>query len=253
MSFLDEAKKWSLERARILEGLLEGRTGGAASLRDALRRGEGPALIVEYKRCSPSAGMISLRSPEEYIEETLPYARAYSVLTEPRWFCGSLELIPLFTPHRPVLAKDFIVGQAQLEAYRRLGASAVLLIARMLSGGLGRLCKDATTMGLEALVEAHNLGEALEAYYTCPNAMLGVNSRDLARLRVDFEGMLGVVRRLRSELGDDALIVAESGVDSPGRAVEALEAGADALLIGTAAMRNPGLLREIWRAYGSPP
>ncbi len=253
MSFLDEAMRWSLERAGILKRLMEGGIGDTASLRDALKTVGGPSLIVEYKRCSPSAGVISLRSPEEYIGATLPYTAAYSVLTEPRWFCGSPELIPVFARHRPVLAKDFIVDKVQLEAYSRLGASAVLLIARMLGGNLERLCRDARNLGLEVLVEAHNLDEALKAYYTCPGAMLGVNSRDLTSLKVDFDGMINVVRGIRRELGDRVMIVAESGVDSPERAVKALDAGADALLIGTAAMRSPGLLRGIWAAYGSPP
>lgn len=247
--FLDRAYRWSLERSRWLEQLLDPRgaaerPGFGESLTRAARE-RGYAVIVEYKRCSPSRGPISFPDPEEYIRETSWGAAAYSVLVEPRWFCGSLELLPLFSRHRPVLAKDFVASRAQVEAYRRLGASAVLLIAEMLGDRLAGMCKAVEEAGLEALVEAGSLEEALRAAMECPGAVLGVNSRNLRTLRVDFYGMLEVVRGLRAEVGDKRVIVAESGVDSREKAVAAAGAGADALLVGTSIMRDPGLLREI--------
>ncbi|MEB3787643.1 MAG: indole-3-glycerol-phosphate synthase [Desulfurococcales archaeon] len=249
--FLDRAYRWSLERSTWLERLLDprgatGRPSFSESLIRASRR-LGYAVIVEYKRCSPSRGPISFPDPEEYIRETSWGAAAYSVLVEPRWFCGSLELLPLFSQHRPVLAKDFIASRIQVEAYRRLGASAVLLIAEMLGSRLAGMCKAVEDAGLEALVEAGSLEEALRAARECPRAVLGVNSRNLRTLSVDFNGMLDAIRRLRAEVGDERVIVAESGVDSREKALAAAEAGADALLVGTAIMRDPRLLREILR------
>ncbi len=248
--FLDRALRWSLRRSTWLEHLLEpdastmARRGFKRSLMEAAGE-RGYAVIVEYKRCSPSRGVISAVDPEEYIEATLGGAAAYSVLVEPRWFCGSLELIPLFSSYRPVLAKDFVASRAQVEAYKRLGASAVLLIAEMLGERLASMCSTVENSGLDVLVEAGSLGEALRAASECPGAVLGVNSRNLKTLQVDFHVMLDTVRRLRKELGDDIVIVAESGVDSRERALAAVEAGADALLIGTSLMRNPRLLYEL--------
>ncbi len=246
MGFLDEAMEASRERARALEGVAT-----RASLAESIRSGvdaRGFSLVIEYKRCSPSRGFISYRTPWSYIRETVDYADGYSVITEPAWFCGSIELIPIFSGYKPVLMKDFISGRSQLELAARLGASAVLVIAEAHThNSVETLCREARSLGLEVLLEASRLETLSTMATACPGSMVGINSRRLDTLAIRFDDMLRDIRRARSLL-EDRIIVAESGITSPERALKAINAGADALLIGTSIMTDPGMARRIWDA-----
>ena len=240
--FLDKA----LESSRLRAGAYRS-VSPMTGFREALQRDystRGYAIIVEYKRCSPSRGFIAYRTPLEYIRDTVEYATAYSVLTEPEWFCGSIELIPVFSRVKPVLMKDFIVDGIQVGVARDMGASAILLIKPLLGDRLGELCKIAHNSGLDVLVEVDSIKGVEDLYNTCPGMILGVNSRNLKTLKIDFDKMIEEIRAARRMLGD-VLIVAESGITSVMRAVRAINAGANALLIGTAIMSNPGMLRDI--------
>ncbi|MEB3779387.1 MAG: indole-3-glycerol-phosphate synthase [Desulfurococcales archaeon] len=254
MSFLARAGRWSRERVEILNRLRGAEYPGKRSFKEALEeavRDRGYALIIEYKRCSPSTGFISYKDPEDYIHETSHYASAYSVLTEPRWFCGSLELIPVFSRVKPVLMKDFIIDRVQLEVAASIGASGILLITGLLDGRLGSLCREADRLGLDVLLESSNASEALEAHSRCPNSIMGINARDLNTLKVDLEALPREIKLLRRTLGDNVIIVAESGVNTAEDAIRVIRAGANAVLIGTAVMKRPELLGEIHRKLGT--
>lgn len=241
--FLAVAYEWSVRRSRLLSDP-PGPQSLRAAIMEALREGR-PALIIEYKRCSPS-GFIAKPTPWEYVESTLPAADAYSVLVEPYWFCGSPELVAFFAGYRPVLAKDFTTSSAQLELYRRHGASAALLILDMLGWrGLDRLYEDAKSVGLEVLIETHDAESAIDVMSSYPASMVGINARNLETLEVSHQRLLAEIRRAAEHKPADVILVAESGIDSPGKALEASKAGADALLIGTWAMKDPGSVLKL--------
>ena len=251
--FIEEALAAARLRARALERLRpRGCRAEPRRFRAALEAGSrawGLAVIAEYKRCSPSRGFIAYMEPREFLERVAGLADALSALTEPAWFCGSLENLALLSANRelPVLAKDFTVAPVQLEAYACLGTSAALIIDWP-GVDVEALALKALELGLDPLIEVADAEAAVKWAEAIPEAVVGINSRDLSTLKVDYEAMLREVARAREALGPRAVIVAESGVDSPQRAVEAALSGATAILVGTAVMERPGLLAEIRKA-----
>ena len=201
----------------------------------------GLSVISEIKRASPSAGFIREADPSEWGSryERLG-ARCLSVLTEPERFKGSLEDLDAARKSTavPVLRKDFTVDEAQvLEAGAH--ADAVLLIAALFdAGALARYISLAVEVGLAPLVEVHDEREA-ELALESGARVVGVNNRDLRDFTVD----LGTFERLAPLLAG-ATLVAESGVRTTEDARRLREAGADAVLVGEAAMRDPELVAK---------
>jgi indole-3-glycerol phosphate synthase len=200
-------------------------------------------VISEIKRASPSAGFIREADPAEWGAryERLG-ARCLSVLTEPERFKGSLEDLDAARKSTalPVLRKDFTVDEAQvLETGTR--ADAVLLIAALLfdAGTLARYVSLSVEVGLTPLVEVHDEREA-ELALESGAQVIGVNNRILRDFTVD----LGTFERLAPRLAS-ATLVAESGVKGPEDARRLRDAGADAVLVGEAAMRDPGLVAKL--------
>ncbi|BAA81563.1 indole-3-glycerol phosphate synthase [Aeropyrum pernix K1] len=250
-SFLQKAIASAKDRTSLLEEIAgncspkPGRPSLSSSIREWVYR-VGGAVIAEYKRCSPSAGAISTLDPVSYVQATRDASAAYSVLTEPNWFCGSIELIPYFARYKPVLAKDFIVSETQIRIAACMGASAALLIMEALTPReLQELAAAASRYGVEVLVETPDASHAVEASRLAPGSIIGVNSRDLKTLRVDYEAMLREVSKAREQLPGEVILVAESGIDSPDKALKAFKAGAQAILVGTAFMKNPQLREKI--------
>ncbi|MDP9487242.1 MAG: indole-3-glycerol phosphate synthase TrpC [Actinomycetota bacterium] len=207
----------------------------------ALRR-PGLAVISEIKRASPSAGFIREADPAEWgARYEAEGASCLSVLTEPERFRGSLHDLDAARDATalPVLRKDFTVDEAQvLEAGTR--ADAVLLIAALFdAAALARHVSLAVEVGLTPLVEVHDEEEADLALESGAQT-IGVNNRDLRDFTVD----LGTFERLAPRLAG-ATLVAESGVKTPEDARRLRDAGADAVLVGEAAMRDPALVARI--------
>ncbi|MDQ4126859.1 MAG: indole-3-glycerol phosphate synthase TrpC [Actinomycetota bacterium] len=207
----------------------------------ALRR-PGLAVISEIKRASPSAGFIREAVPAEWgARYEAEGASCLSVLTEPERFKGSLEDLDAARENTalPVLRKDFTVDEAQvLEAGTR--GDAVLLIAALFdAASLARYVSLAVEIGLTPLVEIHDEDEADLALESGAQ-VLGVNNRDLRDFTVD----LGTFERLAPRLAG-ATLVGESGVKTPEDASRLRGAGADAVLVGEAAMRDPGLVARL--------
>jgi indole-3-glycerol phosphate synthase len=202
----------------------------------------GLSVISEIKRASPSAGFIREADPAEWGSryERLG-ARCLSVLTEPERFKGSLEDLDAARESTalPVLRKDFTVDEAQvLEAGTR--ADAVLLIAALFnSATLARHVSLAVEVGLTPVVEVHDEREA-ELALESGAQVVGVNNRDLRNFSVD----LGTFERL-APLVAGATLVAESGVKAPEDARRLRDVGADAVLVGEAAMRDPELVAKL--------
>jgi indole-3-glycerol phosphate synthase len=205
----------------------------APDLALALRR-PAVALIAEVKRRSPSAGAIN----ESLDPATLARgyvaggAAAISVLTDQAFFGGSMADLAtvIASVATPVLRKDFILDESQVLEARAAGAAAVLLIVRALDpAGLRRLLGFSVACGLTPLVEthdAHDLARALDA----GASVIGVNARDLDDFSIDAPAAW----RLLATIPGDRIAVAESGMATIADVAAAAEAGADAVLIGSA-------------------
>ncbi len=192
------------------------------------------ALIAEVKRRSPSMGTI--RAELDPVAHATAYARAgasaISVLTDGPYFGGSLDDLRQVAAAVPVgaLRKDFIVDELQLLEARAAGAAAALLIVRALTPPrLGELARFARQLGLATLVEAHDAAE-LDVALESGAPVIGINARSLDTFVIDVEAAW----RLLTRVPADRIAVAESGMASAADVVRAAEAGADAVLIGTA-------------------
>lgn len=218
---------------------LEVRASQAGPLPDFREALSAPSLrlIAEVKRRSPSAGSIreDLSPGERAGRYAAAGAAAISVLTDQPFFGGSIA--DLEAVHAavdvPILRKDFILSEDQLLEARIAGASAVLLIVRALTPSrLRDLLLFAHDLGLGALVEAHTAGEVATAL-DAGAQVVGVNSRDLDTFRIDVDSAW----RLLANIPADMVAVAESGIGSAADAARARDAGADAVLVGTALSR----------------
>lgn len=200
-------------------------------------RREGLSFICECKKASPSKGVIE---PDfRYLDIARDYERAgadcISVLTEPKWFLGSDRYLQEIADAVavPCIRKDFTVDEYQIYQAKVLGASAVLLICSILSEKqLEDFLSVCQTLGLSALVEVHDAGEAKMAVEAGAR-IVGVNNRNLKDFTVDTENS----RKLRDLIPDNVLFVSESGVKDEGDIAKIKQMGADAVLVGEALMR----------------
>jgi indole-3-glycerol phosphate synthase len=202
----------------------------------------GLSVISEIKRASPSVGFIREADPAEWgARYEKEGASCLSVLTEPERFKGNLEDLDAARDATtlPVIRKDFTVDEAQvLEAGTR--ADAVLLIAALFDAAdLARYVSLAVEVGLTPLVEVHDEQEA-ELALESGARVVGVNNRDLRDFTVD----LGTFEQLAPPLAG-ATLVAESGVKTVEDGRRLRDAGADAVLVGEAAMRDPSLVAKL--------
>ena len=210
-----------------------------ASARALKSRGFIP-IIAEIK---PKAIGRAL-TPEEVEAHARSYADnnacAISVLTEPTHFQGALEnALIAWRAKLPVLRKDFIFEERQLAEVQ---ADLVLLIAA-LGIDLNLFVDAARTLGMEPLVEVHT-EEELEVALKTDARIIGINNRDLNTLEIDLCTFEMLAPRA---LEAGVFLVAESGVHSREDAQRMMNAGADALLVGTELMGGPERLRELNR------
>ncbi len=231
-------------------------TDGERFFEALARTGAGPRVIAEIKHRSPSAGEILPRAGERVEAVARAYRRggaaALSVVVERDFFGGEPSWIPRAKAASglPVLMKDFVVDEAQLDFALALGADAVLLIVAALANAeLARLHAAARSRGLAVLVEAHDAAEAARAA-ACGATAVGVNARDLSTFRVDLEAMASVGRGLGALLPAGAVRVAESGVRERGDVELLLAAGYGAFLVGESLLRSPDPVRLLRRLRG---
>jgi indole-3-glycerol phosphate synthase len=211
----------------------------ARGLEAAVRRGpNGPRVIAEVKRRSPSKGDIRIDLDPAALAAAYAAggASAVSVLTEPRHFAGSPDdlLAVRSAVGLPVLRKDFVTTAYQVWEARAWGADAVLLIVAALDPpALGDLLGETSAAGLDALVEVHTMAEA-EVAAAAGASLVGVNARDLTTLEVDPNRFAEVRQRLPA----GTVLVAESGISDRAGVQAAADAGADAVLVGEALVRS---------------
>lgn len=195
------------------------------------------SFICEVKKASPSKGIIAEDFP--YVEIAKEYeqggASAISVLTEPFYFNGSDEYLKEIRQNvsLPIIRKDFVVDEYMIYEAKIMGADAVLLICAILDDDeLKRYFELADSLGLSALVEAHDK-EEVERAVRAGARLIGVNNRDLKTFTVDINNSI----RLRSMIPSDIIFVSESGIKDENDIANLAENGVDGVLIGETMMR----------------
>lgn len=211
------------------------------SMAESLRTPESFPIVAEVKLASPTAGRLGPHVAEELIEDyRLGGAVAMSVITEPRYFLGSLRYLEMAVrTGLPVMMKDFVVDREQVVAASRRGASAVLLIQgvfdRDLATGRDVLIEEAHDLGLEVVLESSDLNE-LEGAFASQADVLAYNRRDLRTFRPGPDVMPEALELMRSD-GRPAL--AMSMMDSAEDVRRMRDLGASGVLIGSALSGSP--------------
>lgn len=206
-----------------------------------------PAVIAEVKKASPSKGVI--REDFDPVAIAQSYvaggATCLSVLTDKTFFQGGFDVLVAVREavDVPLLCKDFILSPHQLYQARAAGADAALLIAGILTDqDLSYLQKVAAAIGLTVLVEVHDLAEMERVLALDGFPLIGVNNRDLASFETDLATTEQIAKQFDDRLkAQGALLVSESGLFSRADLDRVHSAGASAVLVGEALMRQPNI------------
>lgn len=217
----------------------------------ALTGYDGVAIIAEAKKASPSKGVI--RADFDPVAIALQYhaggAQALSVLTDARFFQGSLAFIPMVrrAVPLPVLRKDFIIDPLQIDEAHAVGADAILLIAAILdTSQLRDFRQQAEEGGMDVLVEIHDEAEADKAL-AAGSRLIGVNNRDLRDFSMDMETTF----RLRRHIPLTIPLVSESGIRDHSDIKQLAEHGITAALVGETLMRASDQARALRALRGA--
>lgn len=199
-------------------------------------KGNGIKLIAELKKASPSKGIICydfnpLRIAEIYADNG---AAAISVLTEDRYFCGSLDHLRTvkasLIKRLPLIRKDFILDPYQVYESRAYGADSLLLIVAILTPAqLLEFINLSSELGMSCLVEVHNETE-LDIALKSGAKIIGINNRDLQTFNIS----LSTTERLRPLIPPDRLVVSESGIKMRSDIERLEKLGVNAVLVGEA-------------------
>ena len=212
--------------------------GKSVSLKKYLRRPDKLGILAEFKRQSPSKGIINANASVE--KTSIGYMQAgasgLSILTDNKYFGGTNA--DLSTARKfnfcPILRKDFIVDEYQIIEAKSIGADVILLIAACLTPEeIKSLSVTAKSLGLEVLLEVHN-EEELNRSLVGDLDIIGVNNRDLKT----FETNISTSRDLVSKIPDEFLKMSESGLSDPKTIVELKNMGYEGFLIGEKFMRS---------------
>jgi len=208
------------------------------SMRKYVRDPEKSGIIAEFKRSSPSQGLINDSAQVE--KTTIGYmqagASALSILTDQKFFGGSNKDLTLARKFNfcPILRKDFIVDEYQIIEAKSIGADCILLIAAVLEPvKLKALAKFAHELGLEVLMEVHNEAE-LDRSLNEHLDLVGINNRNLK----NFELSLDISYSLVDKIPAQFVKISESGISQPDTLVELKSAGFDGFLIGGNFMKS---------------
>lgn len=209
------------------------------SLIEKLRSADDISIIAEFKRASPSKGIINHdigAAAQAAIYEQCG-ASAISVLTDQTFFKGSFADLSAVrkTVDLPILCKDFIIDRLQIDVAAFHGADLILLIVAALEPAqLMELYQHAKDSGLEILVEVHNQSE-LDVALQLDAKLIGVNNRNLKTFEVSLdvtENLAPIVKK------SGALLISESGLHQKEDVVRVRDAGANGILVGEALMRS---------------
>jgi indole-3-glycerol phosphate synthase len=226
-----DAQKAARPLAELQEILKENKP--VRDFRLALRK-PGLSLIAEVKCASPSKGVFLKDFDPVTLADLYERtgARAISVLTDERYFKGSLAHLKSVRTHvsLPCLRKEFIIDEYQIYESRAAGADAILLIVRILSDEqLRDYLQLAASLDLASLVEVHT-AEEVDRALACGAGIIGINNRDLST----FETNLDVTMDLKRRVPGGHVLVSESGISTAEDARRLEQGGIDAILVGEA-------------------
>ncbi len=210
-------------------------------------------VIPDLKKYSPGEGdLFRGRDPIEVVRKLAAEgAPAFSVVTEPENFGGSLQLLKRVAAETrlPVLRKDFIHNTDDLRITKECGAEAVLLIcAAHTLADLTRLYEEALRLELEPLVETHSC-EDLQWAGKMKAKLVGINNRNILELERD-NGDVSTTELLAAHAPPEAVLISESAIRTPEDVEVAIKAGADAVLVGTALWQAEDMLKCYWKFSG---
>lgn len=238
-TILEEKK---LEVAKLRENGVAGEPVAKQrpSLFNRLYEAQKVQVIAEMKRASPSKGLIAegadpVKQATQYSEQDVA---CISVLTDAKFFKGSfedLQAVAQAVP-TPLLCKDFMIDEIQIDQAQQSGASVILLIVAALDQEtLQRLFTYATSKGLEVLVEVHDV-EELQRALAIDAKIIGVNNRDLRTFEVDLARTEEVAAQF--PFHEERVFISESGLVGREDALRVSAAGAKAVLVGETLMRS---------------
>jgi indole-3-glycerol phosphate synthase len=206
------------------------------SLKESILDTSKTGIIAEFKRRSPSKGVINDKA--DVSEVTAGYAKfgasGISVLTDTQYFGGSeADLQQARLNNIPILRKDFIIDEYQVIEARAMGADVILLIAACLSPAeVWKLASFAHGLQLEVLLELHD--EAEIGHINAYTGLVGINNRNLKTFSVDMEKSISMVEKI----GTSAIRIAESGITGPDDILRFREYGFDGFLVGERFMQE---------------
>jgi len=244
-----ENKKREIEKNRkFYEGLSKKKTGDLLPSRNFLSAISSPGkinLIAEIKRFSPSnPGPVKNFKPSEiaraYMENG---ASAISVVTDKAFFGGSFEMLSAVKSAvaLPVLCKDFILTDLQVNAAYAGGADAILLIMRILTDRKVRdLAGLAESLGMDPVFEVHSEKE-LERAIASGAQIIGINNRNLDTLEIDLNTTFKLIKKIPG----DRIIISESGIKTREDVLRLKEAGVNAILVGETLLRSSSIAEKI--------
>lgn len=238
----NKRKEVEISRQSVSLGELERRPLFAkvpVSLKTALEKAVVPAIISEFKKQSPSKGVINANARPEVVTRgyTEAGAVALSVLTDKRFFGGDFDdflAARAVNPGIPMLRKDFIIDEYQLFEAKAIGADLVLLIAACLSPlQVRELSLKAHQLGMEVLLEVHNAEELQQTL--CDSVdIVGVNNRNLK----NFVTSIDVSLELSEQIPDAFVKISESGLKDAPTLWKLFRAGYKGFLIGETFMKT---------------
>lgn len=210
----------------------------AVSMKKYVTRPDKTGIIAEFKRKSPSKGLINGSASVE--KTSIGYmqagASALSILTDKEFFGGANEDLTAARKFNfcPILRKDFVIDEYQIVEAKSIGADCILLIAAALPPErLSELAAFAHSLGLEVLMEVHDQ-EELDRSINEHLDLVGVNNRSLKTFEVALDTSYGLVNKIPS----DFVKISESGISDPQTLVELKSAGFDGFLIGENFMKS---------------
>ncbi|MDQ3839449.1 MAG: indole-3-glycerol-phosphate synthase [Thermoproteota archaeon] len=226
--------------------------------RSILRCSHAP-IIAELKLSSPREGYLSSSVNEKNIvsiaqEMEHGGAAAISVLTQPRLFSGSIKHLSAVRKNvtLPVLMKDVIVSEVQIDSAKNIGADCILLIKSVFDqdlaeGSIDKFSNLARTKGLSTLVEVHSENEFKDVLEDATNYdLIGINNRNLNTLEVDLD----ITRKLLQKYNKGKnILVSESGISLQKQVASLKEIGVDAFLIGTSIIKSGNIFSKVRELY----
>ncbi|MBL7113455.1 MAG: indole-3-glycerol phosphate synthase TrpC [Bacteroidales bacterium] len=231
----------SMKRIKPVEELVNQALFGrqSISLKERLSDSDPCGIIAEFKRKSPSKGIINESVTVEDVVSGYVTAGAagISVLTDSTFFGGSLDDLKrarVSSQDIPILRKDFIIDEYQVVEAKAYGADVILLIAEVLTSEevccLARVARD---HNLEVILEMHH---QCQLHKICDEVdIVGINNRNLEDFSVDIDTSL----KISDKIPRDKIKISESGLDTPGDIFKLIDSGFKGFLIGEFFMKHP--------------